>query len=117
MATTMACLSVNTLEPTEVPMALETSLAPMPQAMNSPKTQARITSRSPCCAISSIRFLELDSGDRRHSACDQLVQLAADALGAVGEVADLFDDLVEEDHVYRVQLLFHLEQRETDRDL
>ena len=35
-----ACFRVNALEPTEVPMALATSLAPMPQAMINPKVQA-----------------------------------------------------------------------------
>src|SRR5699024_9104721 len=40
MATIMACLIVNTPEPTEVPMALATSLAPMPQAIKKPNAQA-----------------------------------------------------------------------------
>ncbi len=36
-----ACLNVRDLEPTEVPIALATSFAPIPQAMNRPKTTAK----------------------------------------------------------------------------
>ena len=40
-ATTMACLIVSALDPTDVAIALATSLAPMPQAMNRPNSAAR----------------------------------------------------------------------------
>jgi len=40
-ATSIACLIVSALEPTEVAIALATSLAPMPQAMNRPNKAAR----------------------------------------------------------------------------
>ena len=46
-----ACQMVTAPEPTDVPMALATSLAPMPQAMKKPKTHARMSSSSVCCAI------------------------------------------------------------------
>ena len=39
-ATSIAPRTVRTLEPTDVAMALATSLAPMPQAMNNPNTAA-----------------------------------------------------------------------------
>ena len=47
IATMIACLMVNAREPTEVPMALATSLAPTPQAMKKPNAQARIRSTKP----------------------------------------------------------------------
>ena len=39
----MACATVNALAPTEVPMALATSLAPMPHAIKNPKIQPKIS--------------------------------------------------------------------------
>src|SRR5690606_18529531 len=51
MAITIACRMVKAREPTEVPMALATSLAPIPQAINTPKTQARISKMWPYSAI------------------------------------------------------------------
>ncbi len=41
-AMTTAWRRLNAREPTDVPMALATSLAPIPQAMNRPKTAASI---------------------------------------------------------------------------
>ena len=40
--------------PTEVPMALATSLAPMPQVMNNPKITAIAMKLAPCAAMISI---------------------------------------------------------------
>ena len=54
MATRMACLMVSAFEPTEVPMALATSLAPTPQAMKNPNIQASISSSVPCSAMISM---------------------------------------------------------------
>jgi len=42
-ATMMACLMVSALAPTDVAIALATSLAPIPQAMNMPNSAARPT--------------------------------------------------------------------------
>jgi len=47
IATTIACLMVSAREPTEVPMALATSLAPTPQAMKKPNMQASTRSTKP----------------------------------------------------------------------
>ena len=43
----IACLIVTAPEPTDVPIALATSFAPIPQAMNTPKTIAIIINTLP----------------------------------------------------------------------
>ena len=43
----IACLIVTAPEPTDVPIALATSFAPIPQAMNTPKTIANIINTLP----------------------------------------------------------------------
>ena len=55
MAIIMACLIVMALEPTEVPIALATSLAPIPQAIKKPNKQARSKKLLPCSRIIDIK--------------------------------------------------------------
>ncbi|CSB87104.1 Uncharacterised protein [Vibrio cholerae] len=43
----MACLTVSAFEPTEVPIALATSFAPIPIAIKKPKTAATIIKTVP----------------------------------------------------------------------
>jgi hypothetical protein len=50
----IAYLMVIALEPTDVPMALATSLAPTPQAMKKPKRQARMIKVFACSAMIDI---------------------------------------------------------------
>ena len=53
-ATITAWPNVNALEPTDVPIALATSLAPIPQAIKKPTTQPMIIKSCPYSAIISI---------------------------------------------------------------
>jgi hypothetical protein len=53
-AITMACFMVIALEPTDVPIALATSLAPMPQVMKNPKAMAMPINMTPYWASISI---------------------------------------------------------------
>jgi hypothetical protein len=46
-----ACLSVNDFDPTEVAIALATSLAPIPQAIKSPKHPANINNIVTCSIL------------------------------------------------------------------
>src|SRR5690606_38797433 len=94
MAVRIACFRVRAREPSEAPMALETSLAPTPQAMKNPKAQARMSSRCPCSTMTCMAGIPCAG-----SAGDQDLQAAAYLLGVVGQVSDPVDDLVEEDDV------------------
>ncbi len=58
----IACLIVIAREPTEVPMALATSLAPTPQAMKKPKAAAMMSRVIPCSCMISTNQSSLLSG-------------------------------------------------------
>src|SRR5690606_3093390 len=113
----MACLMVSAREPTDVPMALATSLAPTPQAMKKPNAQASTRSTKPYSETKDIKIYLLNQKGCWRSTRQQLFQTIADALGAVSHVTDPFDDLVEEHDVYRRQFLFQPVQFTTNRDL
>ena len=53
----MAVLTVIAPDPTEVPNALATSLAPMPQVMNRLKITAIAMKDVPCAAMMSIAWM------------------------------------------------------------
>ena len=62
----IACFKVKALDPTDVPMAFATSLAPILQAMKRPKITAKAVSQAPCgiafspaCASTSNMILGL----------------------------------------------------------
>src|SRR5690606_7947020 len=100
-----ACFIEIALAPVEVAMALATSFAPIPPAMDMPKTAA-----SPMYSIiPSMRPLPAKVDVARGSARDQALQQAADPVGQVAQVAQPLDGLVEEDHVDRRQLLLDAE--------
>ena len=101
MAMRIACLMVSAREPTEVPMALATSLAPTPQAMKKPKRQARMSRTVPYSVISVIFSTLLDAWFGLPLAGHQQFQAVAYALGAVSDITNPFDDLIQEHHVYR----------------
>src|SRR5690606_17082119 len=111
MAIRIACLMVRAREPTEVPMALATSLAPTPQAMKKPNRQARPIRTGPYAAtrVTSQSSFELTYGDP--SAGQDYAQAVPCPLCPVRHITDPLDDLVGEHHVHRGQYGFALVER------
>ena len=100
MAIRIAWVMVSAREPTEVPMALATSLAPMPQAMKKPNRQARARNSVPCWAtISMTRFLF----------GHQDLQAVAHSFRFVRQRAHQRQHAVVEHHVDRRQFALHPE--------
>src|SRR6056297_959635 len=100
-----ACRIVIDLDPTAGAMALATSLAPIPQAMNSPNSAASRMNRTAnsICPSVSVR--------------DQQVQAPADPLREIAEIAGPVQNLVQKHHIHRRQILFDPEQLGPERDL
>src|SRR5690606_18336645 len=117
MAIRIACLMVRAREPTEVPMALATSLAPTPQAMKKPNRQASTSRMVPYSAIRVISQNSFGWKCDGPSAGHDDSQAVPYPLCPVRHITDPLDDLVGEHHVHRGQYGFALVERGPQFDL